>query len=100
MKSQRGAWGALDSTRQAIARVAEILGDLGSFSSRLQAAATVTSAQETEILAARNRITDIDVAQESAALLRSRIAQDIGVAILSQANLQPQIVLTLLQARQ
>lgn len=99
LTSRFGALGALDSTRNAIAQVGRILGGIGSFASRLEAAASVTSAQDLELQSARNRITDIDAARESAELLRSRINQDIGAAILAQANLQPQIALELLNIR-
>jgi flagellin len=47
--------------------------------------------------AARSRILDADFAQETAQLSRTQVLQQAGVSILSQANAQPQLVLSLLQ---
>lgn len=47
--------------------------------------------------AARSRIMDADFATETAALTRSQILQQAGVAMLSQANSVPQNVLSLLR---
>jgi flagellin len=47
--------------------------------------------------AARSRIVDADFAQETAALTKSQILQQAGVAVLSQANQLPATVLALLQ---
>lgn len=56
----------------------------------LQIAAENTSAS-------RSRIVDADYAQETAALTRSQILQQAGVAMLAQANAAPQSVLSLLR---
>ncbi len=47
--------------------------------------------------AAKSRIMDTDFAAETAALSRSRILQQAGTAMLSQANQSPQAVLSLLR---
>jgi flagellin len=47
--------------------------------------------------ASRSRIRDADFAQETANLTRAQILQQAGVAMLAQANQQPQSVLSLLQ---
>jgi len=44
----------------------------------------------------RARITDADVADNSTALLRSKILQQASAAVLAQANQQPALALTLL----
>ncbi|MBF0455259.1 MAG: flagellin FliC, partial [Magnetococcales bacterium] len=46
--------------------------------------------------AARSRITDADIAAETASLTKNAIMQQAGTAILAQANQQPQIALQLL----
>ena len=46
--------------------------------------------------AARSRIMDVDVAAETASLVRSQVLQQVSVALLAQANLQQRIVLDLL----
>ena len=47
--------------------------------------------------AARSRILDADIAQETSNLTKQQILQQSGVAILSQANQTPQLALQLLQ---
>ena len=49
------------------------------------------------ISAARSRILDADIAQETSAMTKSNILQQAGVAILAQANQAPQLALSLLQ---
>ena len=69
---------------------------LGAQQSRLQ---TVTANLETmklEMTAANSRITDIDVASETADLVRHQLLQQAGAAVLAQANQQPALVLQLL----
>ena len=48
-------------------------------------------------LAARSQITDADVAFESAKLVRNKILQEAGAAVLAQANQAPELALTLLR---
>jgi flagellin len=45
---------------------------------------------------AESGIADVDVAQESAELMRLNVLQQAGTAILAQANMQPQLALKLL----
>jgi len=47
--------------------------------------------------AARSRIMDADFAAETAALTRAQILQQAGTAMLAQANVQPELALTLLR---
>ena len=47
--------------------------------------------------AANSRIRDVDVAAETADLTRNSILQQAAISVLSQANLQPQTALRLLQ---
>lgn len=47
--------------------------------------------------AARSRIMDADYSQESAALAKQQVLQQAGLAMLSQANQQPQQILSLLR---
>ena len=45
----------------------------------------------------RRRITDADVAAETAALTRAQIIQQAGQAMLAQANVNPRLILALLR---
>ena len=46
--------------------------------------------------AAESRIRDVDVAHETADLTRNSILQQAATAVLAQANVQPQLALSLL----
>jgi flagellin len=48
-------------------------------------------------MAAESRISDVDVAQETSALIRTQILQQAAASILAQANQQPQLALSLLR---
>ena len=77
-------------------RISRKLGAIGSTQSRLAVALnTLTSARE-NFAAAESRIMDADIAEESAALVRTQILQQAGAAVLGQANLQPTLALRLL----
>lgn len=47
--------------------------------------------------AAQSRIQDADYAREVSNLIRAQILQQAGMAILAQANQQPQMILRLLE---
>ena len=47
--------------------------------------------------ASQSRIRDADFAEETATLARAQVLQQAGIAVLAQANAQPQNVLALLQ---
>ncbi len=68
----------------------------GALQSRFES--TISNLQTTSenLSASRSRIRDTDFAAETANLTRAQILQQAGVAMLSQANAQPQLVLSLL----
>nr|WP_197722201.1 flagellinolysin [Sulfuriflexus mobilis] len=70
---------------------------LGATQNRLETAAASLETSIENNSAARSRIRDADFAEETAALTRSQILQQAGVAILQQANSLPQLALSLLQ---
>jgi flagellin len=72
-------------------------GTIGSSMSRLQTALSTLTVRGENYQAAAARITDADVAQESANLARLQILQQAGAAVLAQANQQPAIALSLLR---
>jgi flagellin len=69
---------------------------MGAFQNRLQS--TLASIQNTteNLSAAESRIRDVDVAWETADLTRNTILQQAATSVLAQANLQPQLALSLL----
>ena len=72
-------------------------GSLGASQNRLQTAIRSLGNAEENLSASESRIRDVDVAHETADLTRNTILQQAAVSVLSQANLQPQIALSLLQ---
>ena len=77
--------------------VNKVSGTIGTALSRFQIAAHVASSVADVSQAAEARITDADVADNSAALVRNRILQQASAAVLAQANQQPALALTLLR---
>lgn len=87
---------ALTAVNAAIGSLAATRGTLGAAESRLQVAITNLSTSRENFSAAESRIRDADVASDAAELTRLGILQQAGAAVLSQANQQPAIALTLL----
>jgi flagellin len=88
---------ALNSIDNAIDTISEFRGRLGSTENRLNSAIANLQQRVESLTAAESRIRDVDVAKESADLTRNNILQQASLAILAQANLQPQSALQLLQ---
>ena len=88
---------ALATIDTAITSITGTRGDLGPAQNRLQSAIRSLSNAEQNLAAAESRIRDVDIAKETADLTRNTILQQAAVSVLSQANLQPQIALSLLQ---
>lgn len=92
-----GANTAITSIDAALDQINSSRADLGAVQSRFEAVVSNLSVTAENVSAARSRIQDADFAAETAALTRGQILQQAGVSILSQANSQPQLVLSLLQ---
>ena len=91
------ASGSLAIIDDAIDSVTGARGTLGSSQHRIQSAIMSNQIAEENLTAAESRIRDVDVASETADLTRNSILQQAAVSVLSQANVQPQIALSLLQ---
>jgi flagellin len=87
---------ALDAVMAAIANVSAKRGNLGALNNRLEAAVGQVSTMRENIEAAAARIRDIDIASESAELVRRTILAQVGAAVLAQANQAPALALRLL----
>jgi len=81
----------------AITSTTSTRGDLGAAQNRLLSAIRSVTNAEQNLAAAESRIRDVDIARETADLTRNTILQQAAVSVLSQANMQPQIALSLLQ---
>ncbi|NRA44500.1 MAG: flagellin FliC [Oligoflexales bacterium] len=81
----------------AIDEVASIRGELGALENRLTSTVKNISISVENLSAARSRIKDVDIANESAELTKRNILMQAGISVLSQANNVPQMALQLLQ---
>ena len=93
--SAAAAMAVIDS---AIAGVDSQRAAFGSSLNRLNMAIANLSDAKINAEASRSRVLDTDYAAETAELARTQIIAQAGIAMLSQANAQPQNVLALLQA--
>jgi len=88
---------ALTNIDAAINTVSELRGSLGAVQNRLGSTINNLAIQVENLSAAESRIRDVDVAYETAQLTRNQILQQAAIAVLGQANAQPQTALRLLQ---
>ena len=93
VSSARNAMSVLDDT---LRRISSELGAIGATQSRLSVAVSNLTVSNENFSEAASRITDVDVAQESADLTRKSILQQAAAAVLGQANQQPGLALLLL----
>jgi flagellin len=96
VSTDSGAEAALTALDTAINSVNTSRGSLGSIQNRLSSAYNSIQATREGLSQAESRIRDVDVAFETADLTRNAILQQAAVSILSQANVQPQLALSLL----
>ena len=92
-----GANEAMLRVDAALATVDSSRGELGAIQNRFES--TISNLQNVaeNLTAARSRIRDADIAQETSEMTKANILQQAGVAILTQANQTPQLALQLLQ---
>jgi flagellin len=92
-----GANTAIAQIDVALTVVNNLRGDLGAIQNRFESTIVNLQTVSENLAASRSRIMDADFAAETAALTKSQILQQAGVAVLAQANASPQVVLGLLQ---
>ncbi len=95
--SNTTAQAAIQAVDDALALVDTARGELGAKQNRFESTIANLNNSAENISAARSRILDADIAQETSAMTKSNILQQAGVAILAQANQAPQLALSLLQ---
>ena len=71
-------------------------GTVGAIINRLDSTMRNISAVSESLAGSRSRIVDADYASETTSLSRSQVLQQAGIAVLAQANVQPNQVLSLL----
>ncbi|MCC6672493.1 MAG: flagellin FliC [Planctomycetes bacterium] len=87
---------AIQALDAAVSTVSSIRGRFGALQNRLQSTIANIGVATESLSAAQSRIRDVDVALETAELTRNSILQQAAIAILGQANAQPQVALSLL----
>jgi flagellin len=92
-----GANFAIARIDSALTAVNGLRGNLGAIQNRFESTIVNLQTVSENLAASRGRIQDADFAAETAALTKAQILQQAGVAVLSQANAQPQLALSLLQ---
>ena len=88
---------ALSTLDTAISSKDEARAAFGYKMNRLESTISVINNQAENLLASESRISDVDVATEMATMTRTQVLAQAGVAMLAQANMMPQMALTLLR---
>ena len=81
----------------ALTQLSRLGGQLGALQSRFQSTISNLQSASQNTQAARSRIQDTNFASATAQLSRAQILQQAGVAMVAQANSQPQVALSLLK---
>ena len=92
-----GALEAIAAVDNALDTVNFQRADLGAIMNRFESTIQNLQISNENLSASNSRIRDADYAQETAELSRTNILQQAGISVLSQANSQPEQVLSLLQ---
>jgi len=88
---------ALEAIDEAILKVSEQRASLGAVQNRMEYAIESLTTTSENLTAAESRIRDVDMASEMVNFTKDNILQQSGMAMLAQANQQPEQILTLLQ---
>jgi flagellin-like hook-associated protein FlgL len=91
------ALSALDSREQVLSGLTTVLGTIGAYQSRLQSVVRRLQGTSLEYDAARHRIVDADIAEESSKLIALTIRQQVATSLLAQANQIPALALRMLK---
>ncbi len=96
--TREGANRAHETLDRALDQLGAVRGALGAAHNRLTSTLSSLGVAAVNLSAARGRILDADLGEETATLARSQILQQAGTAVLAQANQTPSIALSLLSA--
>ncbi|MDI6703296.1 MAG: flagellin, partial [bacterium] len=95
--SREEANNAIELADNAIDFISGERGKLGAVQNKLEHALNYTGTMEEQETASLGRIRDTDYAREMMRFARNQILQQTGLAMLAQANMQPQNVLAILR---
>jgi flagellin len=94
--SQTGAQNALTAITEAIVSKDTIRANLGAYSNRLSNTISQLTIQAENLQAAESRVRDVDVATEMTEFVTNQIKSQAAIAMLAQANMIPNMALTLI----
>ena len=86
LSDKSGAKDSLETVDTALEKLASMRASFGASQSRLQRTVSNLENQNVNLAAAKSRISDADIAEESAKMASANILQQAGISILSQAN--------------
>lgn len=86
---------AIDSVDSALGKVSETRARLGAMQNKLHSTTNNLAIAKENLVGARSRIADTDVAEETSNLVRANILQQAGISVLAQANQAPMSALKL-----
>lgn len=92
-----GAQNAIAVFDKAITQLSTARAKVGAVQNRMTVTISNLASTQEHLSAANSRIRDVDVASETAAMTKSQILSQAGLAVLSQANQLPQSALSLLR---
>jgi flagellin len=95
--TQSNAEAAVNALAEAVSKLGNAQAVVGRGQNQINFAINLAQTQLSNITASESRIRDADLAAEAANLTKAQILQQAGVAALSQANVAPQAVLSLLR---
>lgn len=95
MSTATGAQAALDTLDTALDTVSGYRASYGASQNRMSSALSFAETYETSLIAAESTIRDADFAYETAQMAKQQIMQQAGVAVLAQANVMNQGILSL-----
>ena len=86
----------LDDLDTGIKEISTRRGTIGAITNRLESAVEALDIQNENLLAAKSRIVDADIGEESSNFTKYQILQQASASLLVQANQQPSIALSLI----
>lgn len=97
VKTKEDAQRSLALIDEAITHVSSVRGDLGAIDNRLVKTVKNLAVSIENLSAAKSRIKDVDIANETSELSKNNILMQAGTSVLQQANSIPEMALKLLQ---
>ena len=96
ISTKDGARNMLGGLDLALEKVSRIRSGFGALQSRLESTVNGLDVKSENLMSARSRLMDADVAKESADLASATMLQNASVSVLAQANQQPYVAMKLL----